>query len=81
MQVKIMSIRMFSIALSLLLASQVQAMESRTQLEESGWKTLTSYQQMMDYLQPLVASSTKVSMVPMRGSLSRPYPLAKNLGT
>ncbi len=65
-----MSIRMFSIALSLLLASQVQAMESRTQLEESGWKTLTSYQQMMDYLQPLVASSTKVSMVPMGTSVS-----------
>ena len=61
---------MFLMVFLFLLTSQVQATENQTQLEDSGWKTLTSYQQMMDYLEPLVASSTKVSMVPMGTSVS-----------
>lgn len=53
---------LFAIAISLLICHSTQASESQTPLEQSGWKTLTTHQQMLAYLKPLVASSPLVEM-------------------
>ncbi len=53
---------LFVIAISLLISYPIQASESQTPLEKSGWKTLTTHQQMVAYLKPLVASSPLVEM-------------------
>lgn len=53
---------MYLIIFSMLLLTQAQADELQTQLEKSGWNELTSYTQMMDYLTPLVDSSSRVQM-------------------
>ena len=53
---------LFAIAISLLISYPIQASESQTPLEKSGWKTLTTHQQMVAYLKPLVASSPLVEM-------------------
>lgn len=42
--------------------SPAQAAELQTPLEESGWSQLTSYEEMMGYLNPLVDSSPRVRM-------------------
>ena len=44
------------------LAVHTSAAELQTALEESGWGELTSYQQLMDYLDRLDNSSNNVSM-------------------
>jgi hypothetical protein len=54
--------RLVSIAVSLLLSSQIQAAQLQTQLEKSGWTELTTYEQMMSYLQPLVDTFTTVKI-------------------
>lgn len=53
---------LFTIAISFLVSFQAQASEPQTPLEKSGWKTLTTHKQMIDYLKPLVASSSLVEM-------------------
>jgi len=61
---------LFSIIFTLIMASQVQAAEFQTQLEESGWTGLSSYAQMMAYLEPLTGSSSGVEMKPIGTSAS-----------
>jgi hypothetical protein len=51
-----------SIIFSLLISFQIQAAQSQTQLEQSNWSELTSYEQMMGYLEPLVDASPMVKM-------------------
>ncbi len=51
-----------SIVISLLISFQIQAAQFQTQLEESDWTELTSYERMMDYLEPLAGSSSKIKM-------------------
>ena len=58
------------IVISLLTSAHVQAVQSQTHLEESGWTELTSYERMMDYLKPLVKSSAVVKMESMGSSES-----------
>lgn len=53
---------LFLIALSFFTISQIHAANLQTPLEKSNWATLSSYDQMMDYLQPLVDSSSSVKM-------------------
>ncbi len=53
---------LFLLVFSLFICSQVQAADTRTPLEKSGWTTLTPHDQMMGYLKPLVESSAKVKM-------------------
>ena len=62
--------RLISIAFLLLLNSQIQAAEFQTPLEKSGWSELTSHQQMMGYLKPLVDSSSMVKMTSIGTSVS-----------
>ena len=59
-----------SIVISLLISFQVQAAQFQTQLEQSGWTELTSYERMMDYLKPLVKSSPWVKMESIGTSVS-----------
>jgi len=61
---------LISIAFLLLLNSQIQAAEFQTPLEKSGWSELTSHQQMMGYLKPLVDSSSMVKMTSIGTSVS-----------
>jgi hypothetical protein len=58
------------IVISVLASLHVQAAPLQTQLEESGWAELTSYERMMAYLKPLVESSPMVSMESMGDSVS-----------
>ena len=51
-----------SIVISLLISFQIQAAQFQTQLEQSDWTELTSYERMMGYLEPLAGSSPKVKM-------------------
>lgn len=54
---------------------QANAAELQTALEESDWSELTSHEQMMAYLEPLVDSSARVSMKSIGTSVSgRPIP-------
>jgi hypothetical protein len=62
--------RLVSIAVSLLLSSQIQAAQYQTQLEKSDWTELTGYEQMMSYLKPLVGSSASVKMDSIGTSVS-----------
>ena len=62
--------RLVSIAVLLLLSSQMQAAQLQTQLEKSGWTKLTTYEQMMTYLKPLVDSSSSVKMESIGTSVS-----------
>jgi len=61
---------LITIIILLLLSSQVQASEVQTPLEKSGWSNLTTYDQMMGYLKPLVDSSSKVKMESIGTSVS-----------
>ncbi|MCP4047246.1 MAG: DUF2817 domain-containing protein [Gammaproteobacteria bacterium] len=64
-----------SIVISLFISSQLQAAQFQTQLEQSAWTELTSYERMMDYLEPLVDSSPRVKMESIGASVSgRPVP-------
>ena len=51
-----------ALVISLLFSLQLLAAQMQTQLESSGFQELTSYQQMMDYLEPLAASSPRLKM-------------------
>lgn len=62
--------RLVSIAVLLLLSSQIQATQFQTQLETSDWTEQTSYEQMMSYLKPLVRSSSSVKMDSIGTSVS-----------
>ena len=62
--------RLGLIVISLLASSLLQAAPSQTQLEESGWTELTTYERMMDYLEPLVKSSPLVKMESIGASVS-----------
>lgn len=53
---------LFSILFILVFSTQTGAAEYRTPLEQSGWTTLTTHEQMMGYLQALVGSSENVKM-------------------
>jgi len=53
---------LISLIIMLLMSSQMQADEFKTPLQESGWSELTTYAQMMAYLNPLVDSSALVKM-------------------
>lgn len=61
---------LISIVILLFLSSQIQADEFQTPLEKSGWSSLTTYDQMMAFLQPLVDSSSKVKMQSIGTSVS-----------
>jgi hypothetical protein len=61
---------LISIVIILLASSQVQAAELQTPLEKSGWTRLTSHDQMMDYLKPMVDSSARVKMNTIGTSVS-----------
>jgi len=54
--------RLVLIAVSLLLSSQLQAAQFQTQLEESDWTELTTYEQMIAYLKPVAGSSPNLKM-------------------
>lgn len=54
----------------LLVSSQGQATAYQTPLEQSDWTRLTSHGQMMDYLKPLVDSSSRVKMHTIGTSVS-----------
>ena len=62
--------KLVSIAVLLLLSSQIQAAQLQTQLENSDWTKLTSHEQMMAYLKPLVESSSSVRMDSIGTSVS-----------
>jgi len=53
---------LFSTVISFLVSSQIQASESRTPLETSDWKILTTHKEMVAYLKPLVESYSLVEM-------------------
>ena len=53
---------LFLMLFSFLVSSQIQAADLQTPLEESNWASLSSYDQMMGYLKPLVDSSSRVKM-------------------
>ncbi len=61
---------LFSLVFSFLICAHVQAADTRTPLEKSGWKTLTPYDQLMGYLKPLADSSPKVKMTTIGTSVS-----------
>ena len=61
---------LFTIAISFLISFQALASEPQTPLEKSGWKTLTTHKQMIDYLKPLVASSSLVEMKSIGNSVA-----------
>lgn len=65
-----MSKLLFSILFTFLVSSHIQASESQTPLETSGWQTLTSHQQMMAYLKPLADASSVVEMKSIGTSVS-----------
>jgi hypothetical protein len=54
----------------LLFLSQSQADQTSTPLESSGWSELTSYEQMVNYFERQVASSSKVKMTGIGTSVS-----------
>ena len=58
------------IVISSLISFQIQAAQFQTQLEKSNWTELTSYERMMEYLGPLVASSPWLKMEPIGKSVS-----------
>ena len=62
--------RLFSIVFSLLMSTQLAAADFVTPLEESAWSSLTSHAQMMDYLEALVDSSSRVKMTSIGTSVS-----------
>ena len=62
--------RLFPLMVALLVSSLAMAVDWQTPLEESGWATLTTHAQLMDYLEPLVASSSLVEMKTIGTSVS-----------
>ena len=62
--------RLFPLVVALLVSSLAMAVDWQTPLEESGWATLTTHAQLMDYLEPLVASSSLVEMKTIGTSVS-----------
>ena len=62
--------RLGLIVTSLLVSSLLQAAPVQTQLEESGWTELTTYERMMDYLSSLAKTSPRVKMESIGASVS-----------
>ena len=61
---------LFSISFSLFISSQIQAADLQTPLEKSNWASLSTHDQMVGYLQPLVDSSARVKMKSIGTSVS-----------
>ena len=61
---------LFSLFFLLSVSSHIQAFDTPTPLEKSGWTTLTPHDQLMAYLKPLADSSRKVKMSSIGTSVS-----------
>jgi hypothetical protein len=61
---------LFSLFFLLSVSSHIQAFDTPTPLEKSGWTTLTPHDQLMAYLKPLADSSRKVTISTIGTSVS-----------